>query len=177
MATVTPPITFEEFEQLQQTGRAIEYWHGKVVEKAVPTWLHSLLQVVIGQFLTEAGYAAGSEPDLRISREFAPRPDIMATSEDIETQYPTHPGEAEIIVEILSPTDNWPDVEKKCREYMGLGVVQVFVADPEGRQAWVWRREAQCLGEVDTWILTNGEPIVLADVWRELDRRRYPKRR
>lgn len=49
---VTPraaaPITFEEFERRYAgSGRAVEYWHGEIVEKSVSTWLHSVLQAVL----------------------------------------------------------------------------------------------------------------------------------
>ena len=173
LAKAPPRITFEEFERLYaHSDRAFEYWHGKVVEKAVPTWLHSVLQAVLLQMLYEAGYFTGSETDLRLSREFAPRPDVMATRHaPQETRYPTQPQEVEIVVEVLSPDDTVAEVNQKCQEYVALGVAQIYVADPESQSAWMWNPERRQLDRVETWTLTNGHVITMADVWLQLQAR------
>ncbi len=174
MASISaPPLTFEEFEQRYAgTSRAVEYWHGEVVEKAVPTWLHAALQQLIAEILIRLGYKAGPEVDLRLSKQFAPRPDVMAGRRSIQTRYPTEPGEVEIVVEILSPDDKMALVLAKCEEYVRIGIEQVYVADPESETAWIWNRQRRQLDRVETWTLTNGKIIVLADVWRELRERR-----
>lgn len=173
MATVAAPITFEEFEQRYAgSGRAVEYWHGEVVEKTVPTWLHAVLQALLAEILQRAGYKAGSEVDLRLSRNFAPRPDVIAGRQSITTRYPTQPEEVEIVVEILSPDDKMLAVLEKCERYVALGIKQIFVADPESETAWVWNRERKQLDRTEVWTLTNGEIIRLDGVWREMNERR-----
>jgi Uma2 family endonuclease len=172
-SAATTPITFEEFQRRYAgSGRAVEYWHGEVVEKSVPTWLHSVLQAVLVEALRSAGYKTGPEVDLRLSREFAPRPDVMAGRRSIETRYPTDPSQVEIVVEVLSPDDKMLDVLAKCKEYVALGIEQVHVADPEGETAWTWNRNRGQLDRTETWVLTNGMEIALADVWREMRERR-----
>lgn len=170
---VTTPITFEEFERRYAgSGQAVEYWHGEVVEKSVPTWLHSVLQAVLVEALRRAGYKTGPEVDLRLSREFAPRPDVIAGRQSIETRYPTEPSQVEIVVEVLSPDDKMLDVLAKCKEYLALGIQQVYVADPESETAWIWNRDRGQLDRTETWALTNGVSIALSDVWREMHERR-----
>ena len=39
----------------------------------------------------------------------------------------------ELVVEVLSPDDRAVDVNQKIREYLAIGVVQAWVADPEAR--------------------------------------------
>ena len=76
------------------------------------------------------------------------------------------------MVEILSPNDAMSRLFAKCEEYVRIGIDQIYVADPESESAWQWNRERRQLDRVQTWALTNGESIVLADAWRELRARR-----
>ena len=173
MATTAPPLTFSEFERLYAgSDRAYEYWHGEAIEKAVPTWLHGLLQMVVGEFLYRAGYKACPELDLRLDEEFAPRPDVAATRKSLPTPYPTERGQIEIVVEILSPADTMARVLAKCEEYMRIGIGQVYVADPESETAWQWSRERRQLDRVEIWTLTNGKTLIMTEVWLELRKRR-----
>jgi Uma2 family endonuclease len=45
----------------------------------------------------------------------------------------------DLIVEILSPDDRWSDVTQKLREYFGIGVRLVWVADPETKTIYAYR--------------------------------------
>ncbi|MBV9669644.1 MAG: Uma2 family endonuclease [Acidobacteriales bacterium] len=173
VTAVATPITFEEFEKRYAgSGRPVEYWHGRVVEKSVPTWLHSVLQAVLVEALRRAGYKTGPEVDLRLSSEFAPRPDVMAGRRSIETRYPTDPSQVEIVVEVLSPDDKMAALLAKCKEYVALGIEQVYVADPESETAWIWNRERGQLDRTEAWTLTNGVSVPLVDVWLEMRERR-----
>jgi Uma2 family endonuclease len=131
-----------------------------------------VLQALLAELFREAGYKAGPEVGLRLDREFAPCPDVMAGRQSIETRYPTQPREVEMVVEILSPDDTMVRVLAKCEEYVRIGVAQVYVADPESETARIWDRERKQLDRVDEWTLTNGATVVLADVWRQMHERR-----
>lgn len=76
MATAAK-LSLEEF-RLSYAGRKphYEYWFGEARRKAVPTWLHGLLQAILCEFLTRAGYRAGSEIELRIDPDWEPVPDV-----------------------------------------------------------------------------------------------------
>lgn len=58
----------------------------------------------------------------------------------------------ELVVEILSPNDRWQDVEEKLKEYFDIGVLWVWVVQPEHRTVRVYRSttEFQTLDEKDT---------------------------
>lgn len=45
----------------------------------------------------------------------------------------------EIVVEILSPDDRWQDVTQKMREYFGVGVRLIWVADPAHKIIYSYR--------------------------------------
>jgi Uma2 family endonuclease len=170
--TTAAPLTLEEFRE-RYTGEPFEYWHGEAVKKGTPTWFHALLQAILAEMLTRAGYVAGSELDLRIDPDFEPRPDGAAGRQRARKRYPTSPDEVEIVVEVLSPDDRFVKVHEKCAEYTRLGIAQVFVADPEGEKAWQWDPALGQLTRTGYWTLTNGRTICLPDAWRELRKRAH----
>ena len=155
MATA-PHLSLEEFHARYANQGGFEYWFGEVVQKSVPTWLHAILQSLLAQIFSEQGYFAGSELDLRISREFQPRPDVAASLELESTSYPTKP--IDIVAEILLPDDLPVQVIEKCRHYEALGIRQIYVFDPVKRTAAQWQPATQQLDQIDQLILTN-EPL------------------
>lgn len=171
MATASKHLTLEEF-RAQFEGRKphFEYWFGEPVQKSMPTWLHSVLQGVLIEFLKRAGYKSGSELELRIDPDWQPVPDVTGLSASPGGPYPTKP--VDVVIEILSPDDPFPQVLKKCRHYARIGTEKIFVADPEEKTAWDWNDGAQRLERVDSFRLPNGQSILLADVWTELDKQR-----
>ena len=85
MAAVAGKLTLLEFQsQYEHADRSYEYWYGEAVPKGMPTWIHGLLQVIISQLLTEAGYLAGSEVELRIVPDAHPKPDVIGTRDEVE---------------------------------------------------------------------------------------------
>ncbi len=76
MAAVLNLISVEEFEKHYEGQHGVEYWFGKVVHKHVPTWVHSILQVQLGELLRNCGHFSGSELTLRTDRHWQPRPDV-----------------------------------------------------------------------------------------------------
>lgn len=58
----------------------------------------------------------------------------------------------ELVVEIISPTDSWPNVRQKIKEYFAIGVERVWVVDPENREVLVYRspKEVITLSEEET---------------------------
>jgi Uma2 family endonuclease len=66
--------------------------------------LHSLLQLILGGLLRQAGWNAGSEARLKIVREAEPVPDLIAIRGKYRGRYPA--AAPEICVEILSLGDS-----------------------------------------------------------------------
>ena len=169
MATGTQPLTRDEFhERYHDCKPHYEYWFGEAIQKSKPTWLHALVQSILGEMFRRAGYKSGSELELRIDPNWEPVPDVVATLRGIETPYPTKP--VEIVVEVLSAEDRAGKTLPKCRQYTEIGIEKVFVVDPEARDGWEWNAEAGHLERVQELRLTNGRVITLDDVWKELDR-------
>ncbi len=58
----------------------------------------------------------------------------------------------DLIVEIMSPSDRWQDMQKKLEEYFHIGVGQVWVVEPANRAVSVYCSvtEIERLGDGDT---------------------------
>ena len=137
MAAVAEKLTFPEFQSKYEHGdHSYEYWHGEAVPKGMPTWVHGLLQRIVMELLTEAGYIAGSEVELRIVPDAHPKPDVIATSGEVEEPYPTKA--VDVVVEILSNDDPMAYVLEKCQAYQTWGFEYIYVVNPESRQIFRW---------------------------------------
>ena len=166
MAAVAENLTLAEFQSRFETGdRSYEYWYGRAIPKGMPTWLHGILQRIVMELLTEAGYEAGSEVELRIDPDARPKPDVIATKGEIEDPYPTKA--LEVVVEILSADDSAGPVNDKCRAYYVWGFAEIYVVDPKSRIVSRWT--GNCLEETEH--LTN---MPASEIWRRLDRRKRP---
>ena len=165
MATVTQPLSLEESRsRYRQQKPYFEYWFGEPIQKTMPTWLHSVLQRIIGEALQRAGYKSGSEVELRIDPQWEPVPDVIGTLKSIK-DYPTEP--VEIVVEILSPEDQLLRVIQKCQQYERIGTERIFVLDPIDKLAWQWKSGS--LEAITQLSLPNGSAIVLKAIWQQLD--------
>jgi Uma2 family endonuclease len=161
MAAVIDRLSLAEFQlKYGHSDRAYEYWHGRAVPKAMPTWIHGFLQSLISRLLSEAGYKAGSEVDLRIDPDAIPRPDVIATRGRLEHPYPTKA--LEVVVEILSSDDPMPYLLQKCSAYQEWGFQFIYVVDPEGRKVYRWTGDAL----ETTSVLTT---ISVDRIWNALD--------
>ena len=167
MAAGTTPLTLQEFNAQYAGEHGYEYWFGEIVQKGMPTWLHGLLQLILGELFYKLGYASASEIDLRIDPNWQPRPDVIAALE-MEQPYPRKP--VDIVAEVLSD-DPMTKVFEKCRNYARIGIPQIFVFDPESKTAWEWSREANNLERIQTLALRNGSRLEVDEIWAELEAR------
>ncbi len=161
MVPVGRRLSLAEFQvKYGQEERSYEYWNGEAVPKAMPTWVHGVLQAILCRLLWQAGYKSGSEVELRIDPDFRPKPDVIATSGKVERPYPTKA--VEIAIEILSLEDAMSRVIEKCRYYVESGFQYVYLVDPESRQ--IYRATGQGLETTDRLVGVPADRI-----WAELD--------
>ena len=163
MATVTQKLTFEEFQlQYGRGDRVYEFWYGEARPKGVPTWVHGLLQRIVLQLLTEAGFESAPEVELRIEFGAHPRPDVIATKTQALTDaYPTQG--LDVVVEIISEDDTFPNVREHCRKYQEWGFGKIYLVDPSDRSVSEWQAGA-------TLPARDLTGIPVERIWKELDR-------
>jgi Uma2 family endonuclease len=132
---------------LPETKPETEWIAGRAVQKVMPNTDHSILQLAFAEALKAWAKAGdrgrvGTEWRVRVSIPGIPVhplvPDVAFISfarlrslPKQERQYPSVPPE--IVVEILSPTDEPKDVEAKRKEYLAWGVSMVLIVDPASR--------------------------------------------
>ena len=169
MAVVATSVSLAKFHARYANENGYEYWFGEVVQKSSPTWFHAILQGLLTGIFYEQGYYSGSEVDLRISREFQPRPDVAASLDLESGGYPTKP--VDIVAEVLSPDDIPERVAEKCRLYATLNIPQIFVFDPVQRTAAQWNRSTQQLETVVELNLRNGATITVQAIFSRFGKR------
>ncbi len=162
MAAVTEKLSFADFQgKYGRCERSYEYWNGEAVPKAMPTWIHGLLQAILCRLLWQAGYKSGSEVELRIDSKFCPKPDVIATRGKIETPYPTRA--VEVVIEILSQEDSMALVLEKCDSYARWGFQYIYVIDSGTRRVFQW--SGRGLETKDSLVTIPAEQI-----WSAFDR-------
>ncbi len=169
MAAVADKLTPLEFHsKYEQSDQSYEYWFGEAMPKTMPTWVHGVLQIIIGALLNEVGYLAGSEVELRIDPDAHPKPDVIATKGAIEYSYPTQA--TDVVVEILSKEDPMPYLLEKCQAYETWGFEYIYLVNPDARQVFRWTHSALQLSD-------DLASIPALRIWERLDEamRRKPQ--
>lgn len=166
-ATQEGLLTLDEF-RIRYAGEKpyYEYWAGEAIQKSMPTWLHGLIQIIVGQLLNSIGFRSGSEVTLRLNSDYEPVPDVIALDSPLSQPYPTDPFA--VVVEILSPDDPFSRVLRKCRLYERWGIQKIIVIDPDTRI--VWSFENGTLNETAILARRGAKEVTAADLWAEVDR-------
>ena len=169
MASLAHPyLTLEEFDRLYGDGKPYhEYWFGEAIPKAMPVWLHGLLQGILVRVLRDIGFVSAPEVRLALSEEARLIPDVIATSKPSRMAYPTEPFD--IAIEILSPSDSMQYVLRKCRMYSKWGITHIFVFDPEDRTAQEWNHLKGCLEPLESLRFESRPDVPVATIWHELE--------
>lgn len=100
------------------------------------TFLEQHSQVGGGLFAAETGFRIGRDPDT------VRAPDVAYVGPDrlARARVPGFPELApDLVVEVVSPNDTAAEVQRKAEEWLGAGVVLVFVLFPSTHSAMVYR--------------------------------------
>jgi Uma2 family endonuclease len=157
-------------EYLKLTGKPyFEYIDGQVVQKAMPTELHGIIQGILLYWFVRnyPGYLAATEVRMQLSEDDYLIPDVSVRKRELgsASRYPTKP--VDLVVEVLSPDDRLGQTFSKLEKYHDWGVPFAWVIDPEKRTAWTYPKEG-VPAQVET--LEAGEiRIARADIFALLD--------
>jgi Uma2 family endonuclease len=135
---VASRLSLEEFLRLPEDKPGLEYACGKVVQKPLPVWDHSMIHgfllMVLGQFLRETGLGRAG-PELRCifgppGRERVLQPDISYVAKEHYPRGPYPRTAPDLAIEILSPSQNIAWLLDKAQFYLLNGARMVWVIDP-----------------------------------------------
>src|SRR5579875_1287310 len=118
-------LSFDEFvRQYESSEPRYEYLEGELVPKPMASWIHGLIQLIIGNLLLEAGYFSGAEITCKMERHY-PVPDIAAVRGAPDSKYAVQPPD--VVVEILSDEGEKPRLMRKIERYASWGCPHIYV--------------------------------------------------
>ncbi len=119
-----------------------DYVDGELVERAMPNYFHSQIQLRLGYALKpwyDRGQLFGApEIRLRVAPERFRVADFAVFSSEQDELIPRDPPYA--VVEIVSPDDRHEELMSKLADYEAAGVEFIFVADPPTKRLSRYRR-------------------------------------
>lgn len=154
MATAAPAMmTAEQFGRRPDPGHPEELVRGRIVRMPPPNRRHGqvcgnayyLLRQYVGEhdlghvLSNDSGVITERDPDTVRGADVAFYSYARLPKGPLPQSY--GPEVPELVVEVLSPGDRWPDVLAKVTEYLNAGVVVVLVLDPDARTAHVFRAD------------------------------------
>lgn len=170
-------IDFEDYLELDTGEGRLEWISGHVYAMSGGTQRHNLMTGLVYSLLREGAVAEGCSPyveNRRLRTEFtAYYPDVMVTcGPPAHEQYET---DANLLVEVLSPSTQDVDRREKPLAYAGLTSFELYLlVDPDRVRIEVGRMRAGRLhwayyGAGDTLETPYG-PLVLDEVYSSVDR-------
>ncbi len=177
---VQKTMTVEEFEQYvnlpENADRRFELIEGEIIE--VPSNPYS--SGVASQFIIELGifargknlgYITGEQGGYMVTGARL-APDVAFISRARQTELPTqgyNPIAPDLAIEVISPTDDDDDIDKKVKLYIKAGVL-LWVVYPKRREVEVFApgRQKQIVGtegELDGGDVLPGFRLPLAEVF------------
>jgi Uma2 family endonuclease len=150
MGAVKTLLTFEEFEQLEDTGESLELLDGDLIRLPPPQKKHMLDSERLFKSLDgrlermrqhNPQYAAGKVPH-EMGYLLRGNPSSWFIS-DVSVTWPDQPGDRYyerspmIAIEIVSEYDLARNIERKVARYLEQGAAEVWIFYPESRHAVV----------------------------------------
>jgi Uma2 family endonuclease len=150
MATAEALMTAEKFGKRPDPGYPEELVQGRVVSMPPPDRKHGyvcgqayyLLRVFVvehdlGRVMSnDSGVITERDPDTVRGADVAYYSYARLPKGPLPTGY--GPEVPELVVEVRSASDRWPEILEKVAEYLGVGVLAVVVLDPDPRTAHVF---------------------------------------
>lgn len=153
-------LTPEFEDEIYSSGR-YEIVYGEIKERSMPSPVHGRIQAKISAKLlshveeNNLG-AVYTETHFEFAEHLSRVPDVAFVSferfpeggEDKSSRWHIAP---DLAVEVISPTDDYEDVQEKITEYFTFGVRQVWIISPESKTLTVYftRTDVKILTEND----------------------------
>ena len=151
-----------------------EYVDGRILERNVGEKEHSLLQkyfiLLFGFHEEDWGVVVYPELRTQVAKTSYRIPDVLVVRAGVEFDRILEVPPL-IAIEILSPRDEWGDVQEKIDQYVAFGTENIWILDPIRRRAWI--ADAEGLHAIESGVLSVlGTPIrvELSEAFVKLDR-------
>jgi len=151
-----------------------EYVDGELVERNVGKYEHARLQALLAAWFIQNQKSwrlvALTEQRVQVSPSRVRIPDVcivpFGPQADVLSQPPL------VVIEILSPDDLQVELQRRSRDYIAMGVPNIWVIDPSNRMA-LWH-SAEAWHETTSELRIAGSPVYvdLEALFRDLDESR-----
>jgi Uma2 family endonuclease len=123
-----------------------DYVDGVLEERNLGEYDHSNLQAALVTYLRNRARAwkvrVVVEQRIRVSATRVRVPDVCVILRDREIeQVPSKPPL--VCIEVLSPEDRWPRVEKRIQDFLAMGVERVWVFDPKRGEVFEYTKSGR----------------------------------
>ncbi|HZL26011.1 MAG TPA: Uma2 family endonuclease [Acidobacteriaceae bacterium] len=112
-----------------------EYVDGEILERNVGKWQHARIQWLLalwfGRHESQWNVIGSTEQRVSVSPTRVRVPDLVVLRPGPQPDVLIEPPL--LIIEVLSPDDNYSDLEERCRDYLQMGVEVVWIIDPKTR--------------------------------------------
>ncbi len=163
-------LTADDLLQMSDLGR-VELVRGELIKKTPSGGEHGKSTMKVGSrllnfieprklgavFGAETGIVISHDPDTVRGADAAyMSTERLARVEDLTKFLDVAP---DLVVEVVSPTDRWSEIEEKVAEYLGIGVRLVWLLNPRTRSVHIYRpsSEVRRIREGDT---LDGEDVL-----------------
>lgn len=142
-----------ELVQMSPAGRE----HGNIGLKFARRFANFVDEHRLGEvYQAETGFILSSNPDTVRAPDFAfIRSERLSEIEGVTGYIPIPP---DLVVEVISPSDRYTEVDKKTQAWLNFGVRVVVVINPRTQQTKVYRPQAEAL------VLNRGETLELSEI-------------
>ncbi len=168
MALETKLVTAEELLQMPAEGLVVELIDGEVKKMSPAGFEHGriamLAGISLGTHVRQRGLgevtAAETGFILRRNPDTVRAPDVAFVSKERLVQTTAYfPGAPDLVIEVISPTDTYTDVDAKVLDWLRSGVRLVIVIDPSKRSAAVHRSMTETLRIGSDGVLDGGDVV------------------
>lgn len=163
----TNEIRLVSEEELLDSGR-YEVVYGEIKKRPMPSPIHGRIQAKIAAnllfFAEEKNLGiVYTETHFEFAKKLVRVPDVAfisferfpASGEEKSSKWHVAP---DLAVEIISPTDDYEDVQEKITEYFTFDVKQVWIISPESKTLTVY------FSRTNVKILTENDELVCEDI-------------
>ncbi len=160
-------LTPEFEEEIYSSGR-YEIVYGEIKERSMPSPIHGRIQAKftskLVSYVEENNLGAVyTETHFEFAEKLSRVPDIAFVSferfpEDGKDESSRWHIAPDLAIEIISPTDDYEDVQEKITEYFTFGVRQVWIVSPESKTLSVY------FSRTSVKILTENDELVCEEI-------------
>jgi Uma2 family endonuclease len=170
MVTTTRPMTAEELLNMPDDGFRYELVRGELRKMSPAGHVHgeyaASILISLGTHVKASGlgkvYAAETGFKLESNPDHVRAPDAAFVrrerAEAVGDAPGYFPGAPDLVIEVVSPSDRYAEVDEKVTDWLNAGAQAVVVVNPRGRVVRVHR------SLTDVVVLTESDTLDVSDV-------------